>query len=161
MTGNVLKNNYKQINCNCQEILDYIWAAKMETMTTNTLVPVKKSNEVASLTVAQILKKLQRRNDSKGRRRQDLIDGKWQPYFQDQSCADLSLVNDIAFFAGPHPDIIDATFRKTKLMRSKWDEKHCTTGETYGQRTIAKAIEGCRNTYAPTKKKKDIRTTPS
>ena len=39
-------------------------------------------------------------------------------------------------------------FRLSGLMRAKWDKVHHADGRTYGQATIAKAIDGCRETYS-------------
>ena len=41
---------------------------------------------------------------------------------------------------GIYGDVIDACFRQSKLMRDKWDVVHSADGFTYGEMTIAKAI---------------------
>jgi hypothetical protein len=56
----------------------------------------------------------------------------------DPSSADLALCNILASACGNDAFTIDRIFRKSKLMRSKWDEYHGTF--TYGQMTIRKAI---------------------
>jgi CheY-like chemotaxis protein len=74
--------------------------------------------------------------------------GKWESlwfgdtaaYGDDQSRADLALANRIAYFAGNDPARIDSLFRQSGLYRPKWDERRGAT--TYGQLTIAKALEG-------------------
>lgn len=43
------------------------------------------------------------------------------------------------------PDQIDSVFRKSMIMREKWDEKHYSNGDTYGQRTV-KTCLGMRST---------------
>ncbi len=59
--------------------------------------------------------------------------------------ADLALCNLLAFACGPDPDRIDRLFRRSGLMRPKWDERH---GEqTYGAMTVAKALEGRTEFY--------------
>jgi len=40
-------------------------------------------------------------------------------------------------------------FRKSGLFRQKWDEKHFSDGTTYGQSTINKSIENCKEVYTP------------
>jgi len=59
--------------------------------------------------------------------------------------ADLSLCNLLAFWTGKNPEQMDRLFRRSGLMRSKWDEKHGQ--HTYGAITIAKAIADCTGTY--------------
>jgi primase-polymerase (primpol)-like protein len=56
------------------------------------------------------------------------------------SQADLALCNLLRFFVGNDPGRIDALFRRSGLMRPKWDERRGAT--TYGHMTIAKATGG-------------------
>lgn len=58
--------------------------------------------------------------------------------YQSQSEAELALCNHLAFWTGHDANRIDSLFRRSGLMRSKWDEKHGNM--TYGQMTIDKAI---------------------
>ncbi|MDS4025992.1 MAG: hypothetical protein RKO25_03230 [Candidatus Contendobacter sp.] len=64
----------------------------------------------------------------------------------DHSGADLALCNLLAFWTENNTARIDRLFRQSGLMRPKWDEKRGESG-TYGQMTIAKAIESTRETY--------------
>ncbi len=67
----------------------------------------------------------------------------------DRSAADLALCNALAFWTGKDPARMDRLFRQSGLMRPKWDERR---GEqTYGERTLAVAIEGTREVFAPRK----------
>jgi putative DNA primase/helicase len=59
---------------------------------------------------------------------------------EDHSGSDLSLSNHLAFWTGKSSTRMDAMFRETSLMRDKWDIIHHSSGETYGERTIAEAI---------------------
>jgi AAA domain/NrS-1 polymerase HBD domain/IclR helix-turn-helix domain len=58
-------------------------------------------------------------------------------YGGDQSAADLALCSDLAYWTGGDTERVDALFRSSGLMRSKWDERRGDT--TYGARTIAVA----------------------
>jgi putative DNA primase/helicase len=58
------------------------------------------------------------------------------------SGADQALCNLLAFWCGPDPQRIDRLFRQSGLMRAKWDERHHGDGRTYGQGTVARALEG-------------------
>ncbi len=82
-----------------------------------------------------------------------LMNGDTSAHNGDHSAADLALCNLIAFYAGTNPDLIDAVFRRSGLMRAKWDEKHARDGRTYGTLTVAKALAGKREFFdwsAPT-----------
>lgn len=54
--------------------------------------------------------------------------------------ADLALCNILCWWSRGDERCIDEIFRKSALMRPKWDEKHGK--QTYGQMTIAKALSG-------------------
>ena len=88
-----------------------------------------------------------KRNPKKWQEDAELIAGKCDRYGGDESSADLALCNDLAFWCHKDPQLMDACFRRTGLMRPKWDERRGTN--TYGERTIAKAIEDTPNTYDP------------
>ena len=67
-----------------------------------------------------------------------LFDGDTSGYSGDESRADLALCCYLAFWTNHDPSRIDALFRKSGLMRRKWDEKRGVL--TYGQMTISKAL---------------------
>jgi hypothetical protein len=63
-----------------------------------------------------------------------------------QSEADLALCGALAFWCGPEVARIDGLFRRSGLMREKWDSRR---GEsTYGAQTIAQALEGKTEFYS-------------
>jgi putative DNA primase/helicase len=61
--------------------------------------------------------------------------------YASQSEADLALCN-LGTAAGGNADQLDKLFRLSGLYRPKWDERHSSDGQTYGQMTIAKALSG-------------------
>jgi len=63
--------------------------------------------------------------------------------YSSQSEADLALCS-LAAWAGADEGQIDALMRLSGLDRAKWDERHGAL--TYGQMTIAQALEGKRDT---------------
>ena len=67
--------------------------------------------------------------------------------YQSQSEADLAFCGYLAFWLEKDHERMDRVFRKSKLMRPKWDERHGS--DTYGAITIRKAIEGCTDVYDP------------
>ena len=59
--------------------------------------------------------------------------------------ADLALCNALAFWTDADGNRMDRLFRRSGLMREKWDERH---GErTYGAMTLTTALAGCHETY--------------
>jgi hypothetical protein len=83
------------------------------------------------------------RNGDKFRR---LWTGDTSDHGGDDSAADLALCGILAFWCGPDPARIDRFFRQSALIREKWDQRR---GEqTYGARTIAKALEGKTDFYS-------------
>jgi len=64
----------------------------------------------------------------------------------DDSAADLALCCHLAFWTGNDPARMDALFRQSGLYRPKWER------EDYRDRTIARAIETTRETYAHSKR---------
>jgi hypothetical protein len=67
-----------------------------------------------------------------------LYDGDYGNY-PSQSEADMALCCHLAFFSNNNPEVVDAAFRESGLMRDKWDSKRGDS--TYGAQTIDKAIE--------------------
>jgi len=67
--------------------------------------------------------------------------GDTSAYDGDWSAADMALCNDLAFWTRGDAEKMDALFRQSGLMRSKWDRK--TGNSTYGWITINKAIADC------------------
>lgn len=53
--------------------------------------------------------------------------------------ADSALCWALAFYTRD-PQQIDRIFRRSGLMRPKWDERHYADGTTYGERTVERAI---------------------
>jgi hypothetical protein len=74
-------------------------------------------------------------------------DGDLSFHGNDQNRADLYVVGRLYWWFGD-ASTVDRLFRQSRLMRPKWDTKHFKTGETYGQRTIAKAVRNPKNQRA-------------
>ena len=68
------------------------------------------------------------------------------PAGQTHSEADLSLCSHLAFWLDRDPARIDSMFRRSGLMRAKWDTRRGST--TYGDMTVKTAIAGCSETYS-------------
>jgi primase-polymerase (primpol)-like protein len=69
-----------------------------------------------------------------GVRFRKLWSGDTSDYDGDHSRADAALCRMLAFWTGGDPERIDQLFRKSGLMREKWDRR--AGQETYGARTI-------------------------
>jgi hypothetical protein len=76
-----------------------------------------------------------------------LLRGDTSAYAGDESRADQALCNHLAFWTAKDRQQMDSIFRKSKLMRPKWDEKR--GAQTYGEMTIDKAIQDTKEVYQP------------
>lgn len=64
-------------------------------------------------------------------------------YNGDASAGDMALACDLVFWCGPEadPERVDGLFRRSPRMRDKWDERHFKNSDTYGERTVARALK--------------------
>lgn len=67
--------------------------------------------------------------------------------YDSHSEADAALCCRLAFWTAGNTNQIDRLFRRSKLMRSKWDKKRGT--QTYGELTIANSMEMVDSYYDP------------
>lgn len=81
-----------------------------------------------------------------------LYEGRWEGDYPSQSEADLGFCNKLAFWTGKDAGLMDRLFRKSGLIRPKWDEKHFSDGRTYGADVIDKAIASCEDVYGKSSK---------
>lgn len=86
-------------------------------------------------------------NSKQGQAFKTLFDGFWQGLYPSQSEADLAFCNMLAFWCGCDKLKMDSIFRKSSLMRQKWDRK--VGNATYGGNTLDRAISDCRDIYSP------------
>jgi primase-polymerase (primpol)-like protein len=70
--------------------------------------------------------------------------------YESHSEADMALASMLAFWTGGEEGRVDRLFRRSGLMRPKWDERHFSDGSTYGERTVERAIRGTTEFYSPT-----------
>jgi primase-polymerase (primpol)-like protein len=79
------------------------------------------------------------RGAANGEKFQRLFDaGAWEQLYASQSEADLALAGMLTFWAKGDVEQADRLFRRSALMRPKWDEYRGAEG-TYGQRTFSTA----------------------
>jgi primase-polymerase (primpol)-like protein len=69
--------------------------------------------------------------------------------YDSHSEADMALCLHLAFWTGGDASRVDGLFRRSGLMRSKWDEVHYADGATYGERTIERSLEMVDEVYEP------------
>lgn len=67
-------------------------------------------------------------------------EGDLTAYDNDPSRADAALCSILCFWCHGKPALIDKVFRRSALMREKWDEKR-QGAKTYGELTIEKALK--------------------
>ncbi len=87
------------------------------------------------------------RNSRSGMLFAELYAGNWQGKYGSQSEADMAFCSMLAFWFQKDFNRMDAVFRQSGLMRSKWDRKQ--SGSTYGALTLQQAINGCIDVYSP------------
>ncbi|PCR90481.1 phage NrS-1 polymerase family protein [Natrinema ejinorense] len=109
-----------------------------------TLSPESDSNP--PLSDDELLEKA--RNASNGDKFERLWNGTTTGYAS-QSEADMALCCLLAFWTGGHAVQMDRLFRRSKLDRPKWYHVHYADGSTYGEKTIARAIEHTSEFYEP------------
>ncbi|HXI17797.1 MAG TPA: AAA family ATPase [Chloroflexota bacterium] len=111
--------------------------------------PSLSPGRVVTVTVddARLIELAQNARGDAGPRFGRLWKGDWKSDYSSQSEADLSLCNALSFWAGRDSTRVDSLFRQSGLFRKKWDTPHFQGGETYGQRTVHKAVAGTRDVY--------------
>lgn len=82
-------------------------------------------------------------------------------YDGDQSRADLALADYLAWWTNGDAQRTDALFRRSALMRKKWDERHSADGRTYGQMTVEKALAELQGGYDPVVAMRNLRPEPA
>lgn len=141
MTGNRYNDNYTEV-ADCTETIKPLHAKYLGD-TAPKIAP--KVFEPIDLEDDEIIDKA--RNCRTGAAFQLLFSGSWQGIYSSQSEADLALCNQLAFWTQRDATKMDRIFRRSGLMRPKWDTKR---GEyTYGEMTIEKAIASCADVYEP------------
>lgn len=84
------------------------------------------------------------RRAANGNKFQQLWNGDTEAY-PSQSEADLALCTFLAFWTGGDGQQIDRLFRKSNLMRQKWDEQRGNI--TYGNMTVSEALDVTEDFY--------------
>jgi putative DNA primase/helicase len=97
-------------------------------------------------------------NRKSGAKFASLWAGRWNGHFSSQSEADSSLVFAFAFYTKDAAQI-DRIFRRSALMRDKWDESHGQ--QTYGAMTIANALATVTGRYERRKRRKQAPKLPT
>jgi len=77
--------------------------------------------------------------------------------YASHSEADAALCSLLAFWTGPDEARIDRLFRRSGLMRDKWDTRHDSDGRTYGRLTIANTLAGRTEYWTPGERYADYR----
>jgi primase-polymerase (primpol)-like protein len=69
--------------------------------------------------------------------------------YESHSEADMALCFHLAFWTSGDRMQIDRLFRRSGLMREKWDEVHYADGSTYGEKTVDRAVSRVDEFYEP------------
>lgn len=113
----------------------------------------------AALNDAEVLARIQNAGnaDKFGR----LYRGEWQGSYGSQSEADLALADILVFYTQANAAQCERLFRKSSLMREKFDRPGSYYGQdTYGRGLIAKAIRECKEVWRPDYRSPSVEITP-
>jgi len=153
VTGKWIDNSTRTIE-SCQNGLDWLFNKYFDSHVTQpTATPQKLNQEQnnALLSDSDILRIVGKAKNA----------GKFAELFggagnKDESAGDLALAKMIAFYTqcptGGDESQLDQIMRQSarkNIQNGKWDAKHGADGRTYGQMTIAKAIEKTSQTFTP------------
>ena len=139
LTGQRLENTAVEV-WQRQEQIDALHAQLFpEKKPEKTSTPPPHANGARSLDDDALLD-LARNSLKNGAKFRSLFDaGDTSAYSNDDSAADQALANHLAFWTDRDPARTDRLFRRSALMRLKWDSKRGTG--TYGSVTVDKACE--------------------
>ena len=107
-------------------------------------VPFSGGEEKSTMTADEIIATAS--NAKNGAKFAALFSGDYSAYGS-QSEADMAFCNMLAFWTNRNAALMDEIYRKSGLMRDKWERQQ--SGSTYGALTIKKAIEQCEKVYSP------------
>ncbi|WDP92397.1 MAG: hypothetical protein HUN04_22810 [Desulfobacter sp.] len=80
-------------------------------------------------------------NKKNGTKLKSLWNGQYTQYeYESHNEADLALCQILSHYFDGNLVTVDRLFRQSELYREKWDEVHSSTGKTYGEITLEKAI---------------------
>ncbi len=142
VTGDIA-SEYENV-VDCTESVKYLYEkyiGKEQEITTNNF-DTEIINDVDIDKLIEIAQK-----SKQGQAFSTLYQGFWEGLYSSQSEADLAFSNMLAFWTSRDYKKMDTIFRKSGLMREKWDRK---TGQTtYGYQTLTKAIVNCNEVFTP------------
>lgn len=118
--------------------------------------PVKRPAEPLDIDDEELLERARRARD--GVKFSALYDGDTSGYDGDHSRADAALVAKLVFWTAGDGGRVDRLFRRSALMRDKWDERRGDT--TYGELTVARALGRATDFYTPRAKRATPANTP-
>ena len=104
------------------------------------------SDTTMSLTDEQLLERAKQAKN--GEKFERLWRGSTAGY-ESHSEADMALCSLLAFWTGGDASQVDRLFRRSGLLRAKWDDVHYADGSTYGEKTVERAIAGVSEFYTP------------
>lgn len=146
MTGNTLSDKYNEISeisTRLKPLYDKYIEPKVAVLPKRGAETFEKHELTDSEVIAQALASKQ------GERFRAFLSGKWEGFYSSQSEADLAFANLLAFWCARDFAQMDRIFRKSGMMRDKWDGIRGKT--TYGESTLFKAINDASNVYTPKK----------
>lgn len=156
MTGKVLDDAHMEIEERAEELaivhekyINVQKSSKKDKKNTENPEIVHKNSDIVHLDDDALIEKAMAA--SNGSKFRALFNGDTSMHGKDDSAADIAFCNLLAYWTGRDAAQMDRIFRRSGLMREKWDERR--PGGTYGSITIGKAVDDCRTVYTPREKK--------
>lgn len=137
VTGKIFNSNYTAVN-DCQNDLNNIHDKYIKKEKNKPIVKQETIKSIDDLLTLAIKSK-------QGNDFQSLFNGNWQLKYKSQSEADIAFCNMLAFWTKRDIAAMDNIFRRSGLMRDKWNKKHGAM--TYGQSTLERAVNDCVTVY--------------
>lgn len=149
MTGDTL-GKYEEINEPSEFALKRIYDKYIETpKVVNINNRTREHGIVHDLSESEIISNIL--NSKQAELFKAFMNDGWQQFYSSQSEADLAFANILAFWCARDFNKMDSLYRKSSMMRDKWDEKRGKA--TYGEGTLYKAINDTHNVYSPSAKR--------
>ncbi|KRM08570.1 primase [Lentilactobacillus farraginis DSM 18382 = JCM 14108] len=144
LTGNTVGRYADHINAPDPQVIKLMYTkflGKDNVVKLPNHTPIRKND----LSIDEIVRRAEL--SKTGKRFKMFMKGGWDGFYTSQSEADMAFANDLAFWTGRDFNKMDEIFRKSSLMRPKYDEKHGKT--TYGIGLLNKAINETQETFNP------------
>lgn len=146
VTGNSLPESVPSV-ADCQDALDWLHERFFAKTTKAKIHPVPTTINHSPVLITHAQEVIEHCRRARNAAKFEMLFHGGGP--DDKSRGDLSLCSMMAFYSQDETTLDEAfrMSRRINLINGKWDEKHKSTGETYGELTIRQALNTLTATY--------------